>query len=61
LEQDTIGLINNMQLEQDTIGLSYQPTTVIYNGKEYPAPQVINLFEWEVRNVIIDLLKNKNK
>jgi hypothetical protein len=50
-----------MQLEQDTIGLSYQPTTVIYNGKEYPAPQVINLFEWEVRNVIIDLLKNKNK
>jgi hypothetical protein len=46
-------------LEQDTIGLTYQPTSVIYNGKEYPVPQVINLFEWNVRNIIVDLLNNK--
>ena len=44
-------------LEQDTIGLIWQPTSVIIDGKEYPAPQIIDLFEWEVRNIIIDSLK----
>jgi len=44
-------------LEQDTIGLTYQPTSIIYNDKEYPAPQVINVLEWNVRNIIVDLLK----
>ena len=48
-------------LEIDTIGLTWQPTSVIINGKEYPAPQVINLFEWNVRNIIVDLLNNKTK
>jgi hypothetical protein len=48
-------------LEQDTIGLTYQPTSVIYNSKEYPAPQVINVLEWNVRNIIVDLLSNKTK
>jgi len=48
-------------LEQDTIGLTYQPTSVIIDGKEYPAPQIINLFEWNVRNIIVDLLSNKTK
>ena len=41
--------------------LVWYPTSVIYNGKEYPAPLVINLFEWNVRNIILDLLKNKTK
>jgi hypothetical protein len=44
-------------LEQDTIGLTWQPTSVIIDGKEYSAPQIVNLFEWNVRNIIIDLLK----
>ena len=48
-------------LEIDTIGLTYQPISVIIDGEEYPAPQIVNSFEWNVRNIIIDYLKNKNE
>jgi len=34
-----------MKLETDTIGLTYQPTCVIYKGKEYPAPVYITTLQ----------------
>ena len=44
-------------IEQDTIGLTWQPTTIIYEGKEYPAPQIIeDIFKWNVRQTIINIL-----
>ncbi len=39
--------------------LVWYPTSVIYNGKECTAPLVINLFEWNVRNIILEKLNKK--
>ena len=33
--------------------LFWYPKTIIYQGKEYPAPQVIDLFTWNVWQVVL--------
>lgn len=44
-----------MQLELDNGSLTYQPTCVIYKGKEYPAP--VYLKTLLAMDYIVDLLK----
>ena len=43
-------------LELDTIGLTWQPTCVIYKGKEYPAPVFLKTLQ--SMDYIVDLLKS---
>ena len=44
------------QLQSDTIGLTWQPTKVIYKGKEYPAP--VYLTTLQSVDYIVSLLKS---
>jgi hypothetical protein len=48
-----------LELETPQTRLTYRPKTVIYQGKEYPAPQIINLLQYQVRRLLIDYLKQK--
>lgn len=45
-----------MHLELDTIGLTYQPTYVIYKGKRYEAP--VYLTTLQSMDYITELLKS---
>jgi hypothetical protein len=49
-----------LELETAQTRLTYQPKTIIYKGKEYPAPQVIdNVLQYQVRSLLIEALKVK--
>ena len=40
---------NKVKLETDTIGLTYQPTSVIYKGKRYDAPVFLTTLQsWDL-------------
>jgi hypothetical protein len=46
---------NKVKLETDTIGLTYQPTSVIYKGKRYDAP--VFLTTLQSVDYIVNLLR----
>lgn len=48
-----------MHLELDTIGLTWQPTCVIYKGKRYDAP--VYLTTLQSMDLIVSMLKQKQR
>ena len=49
-----------LELEDPQRRLTYQPKTIVYKGKEYPAPQVIdNVLQYQVRSLLLEVLKGK--